>query len=230
MPAERAPTETERRVLAAALEVFAEKGLHGATTQEIGTVAGVKKSTLHYYFRHKDELYARVFEDAFVEMAGPLRGRLRPDQSLEETLEAFIGYQVRAYAERPAMVRLWMHENLIGAPIAVLLLRRFNRLEDSPYRIFVDNLRAAIERGESRPLDPLQTFVSVMGACLFLPIALESMEASLDVMAEGPFDLETFIDERTAHLVDLILGGLRPSSKGDRGPARSPTDTRSAPP
>ena len=209
LPFSREPTETERRLLEAALEVFAEKGLHGATTQEIGVAAGVGKSTLHYYFRHKDELYARVFEDAFREMAGPLRERLRPGQSLEETLEAFIGYQVQAYFDRPSMVRLWMHENMIGAPIAVPLLRHFNALPDSPYRIFVDNLRAATERGESRPVDPLQTFVTVMGACLFLPIARESMEASLEALDQRPVELEAFVAERTRHLVDLLLVGLR---------------------
>ncbi|MEM9596938.1 MAG: TetR/AcrR family transcriptional regulator [Acidobacteriota bacterium] len=207
-PQRRPPTETEQRILDAALGVFAEKGLHGASTQEIGDAAGVGKSTLHYYFRHKDELYARVFEDAFVAMAEPLRERLRPGQGLRETLEGFIGFQVRAYFEQPAMVRLWMHENLIGAPVAKPLLRRFNALDGSPYRIFVENLRAAAERGESRPVDPLQTFVSVMGASLFLPIAQASMVASLEELGGGPLDLEAFVDARTAHLVDLVAGGL----------------------
>lgn len=215
LPLPREPTATERRLLEAALAVFAEKGLHGATTQEIGDVAGVGKSTLHYYFRHKDELYARVFEDAFVDMAGPLRQRLHPGQGLRETLEGFIGYQVTAYFERPAMVRLWIHENMIGAPIAVPLLRRFNSLQDSPYRIFIDNLQAAIDNGESRPVDPLQTFVTVMGACLFLPIAQASMVATLENFGRDPNDLESFVAERTAHLVDLMVFGLKKAAWGD---------------
>ena len=206
-PRARQPTETECRLLEAALEVFAEKGLHGATTQEIGQLAGVGKSTLHYYFRHKDELYARVFEKAFAEMAAPLRERLSPDQNLRQTLEAFIGYQVRAYFERPAMVRLWMHENMIGAPVAVPLLKRFDQ-GDSPYRLFVDNLRAAIERGESRPVDPLQTFVTAMGSCLFLPIAQASMVASLESFGLAPGELDSFVEVRTEHLVGLIHRGL----------------------
>ncbi|MEM1180822.1 MAG: TetR/AcrR family transcriptional regulator [Acidobacteriota bacterium] len=209
LPISREPTETERRLLDAALEVFAEKGLHGATTQEIGALAGVGKSTLHYYFRHKDELYARVFEEAFMRMGAPLRERLRPGQGLRETLEGLIAYQVQAYHEEPAMVRLWMHENMIGAPVAVPMLRRINSLPDSPYRTFVENLRAAIERGESRDVDPLQTFVTAMGASLFLPIARESMAASLEVFAGEPPDLDAFVAERRVHLVDLIYRGLR---------------------
>lgn len=208
-PPERAPTETERRILDAALEVFARKGLHGASTQEIGDAAGVGKSTLHYYFRHKDELYARVFEQAFIDMAQPLAERLCAGQGLRETLEAFIGYKVRAYFDRPEVVRLWMHENMIGAPVAGPLLRRVHATGQSPYACFVDNLRLAIERGESRPVDPLQTWVSVMGACLFLPVAQESMRTSLELYADDPdFDLEKFVDERTEHLVELFVGAL----------------------
>ncbi|MEM9553184.1 MAG: TetR/AcrR family transcriptional regulator [Acidobacteriota bacterium] len=216
-PPQRPPTETELRILDAALELFAEKGLHGASTQEIGDAAGVGKSTLHYYFRHKDELYAQVFERAFMAMAEPLRERMRPGLGLRETLEIFLDHKVRAYHERPAMVRLWMHENMIGAPVATPLLRRVNREGDSPYAIFVDNLRAAIERGESRPVDPLQTWVTAMGASLFLPIARESMVTSLEIFhtesgkGDEPFDYERFVADRTEHLVELIVRGLAPT-------------------
>ncbi|MEL7059420.1 MAG: TetR family transcriptional regulator [Acidobacteriota bacterium] len=211
-PVHREPTDTERKVLDAALEVFARKGLHGASTQEIGDAAGVGKSTLHYYFRHKDELYQQVFERAFLRMAAPLAERLRPGQTLRETLDAIVAYQVQAYFERPEMVRLWMHENLIGAPAAIPLLRRFNATT-SPYRQFVDNLRAAIARGEARPVDPLQTFVTVMGASLFLPIAQASMTATLPALDDpprtGPIDMEAFVAERAEQLVELLDRGLR---------------------
>ncbi|MEO1367350.1 MAG: TetR/AcrR family transcriptional regulator [Acidobacteriota bacterium] len=208
-PISREPTETERRLLDAALEVFAEKGLHGATTQEIGTLAGVGKSTLHYYFRHKDELYARVFEEAFMRMGEPLRERLSPGQGLRDTVAGLVVYQVQAYYEEPAMVRLWMHENMIGAPVAVPMLRRLNSRTESPYRIFVDNLRAAVERGEARSVDPVQVFVTAMGASLFLPIAQDSMVASIEEFSGGPVDLDAFVAERCDHLVELLVRGLR---------------------
>lgn len=209
LPISREPTETECKLLAAALEVFAEKGLHGATTQEIGSLAGVGKSTLHYYFRHKDELYARVFEDAFMRMAEPLQERLRPGLGLRDTLDGLISYQVRAYHEQPAMVRLWMHENLIGAPVAVPMLHRLNQLPESPYRIFVENLQAAVDTGEARPLDPVQTFVTAMGASLFLPIAQASMVATIEDFGNGSTDLDTFVAERCEHIVELMYRGLK---------------------
>ena len=69
-------------------------------------------------------------------------------------------------------------------------------------------MRAAIEKGESRPVDPLQTFVTVMGSCLFLPIAQASMVSSLENFGLEPGGIGTFVEDRTEHLVGLIYRGL----------------------
>ncbi|MDR1417021.1 MAG: TetR/AcrR family transcriptional regulator, partial [Prevotellaceae bacterium] len=44
-------SSTEQAILEAARKVFFQKGLNGATTQEIANEAGVNKALLHYYFR-----------------------------------------------------------------------------------------------------------------------------------------------------------------------------------
>ena len=57
-PAE-APT-TRERILQAALEVFAEKGLHGATVVEIAKAAGITGGALYRYFDSKEEIFRAV--------------------------------------------------------------------------------------------------------------------------------------------------------------------------
>ena len=53
---------TEDLILSAAYENFLLYGYHGATLQQIATIAGVNKSVIHYYFRSKDKLYLKVVE------------------------------------------------------------------------------------------------------------------------------------------------------------------------
>ncbi|MCE5335904.1 MAG: TetR/AcrR family transcriptional regulator [Desulfobacteraceae bacterium] len=51
---------TKERILEAALEVFAQKGFHSATTDEIAERAGVGKGTLYRYFETKETLFQEL--------------------------------------------------------------------------------------------------------------------------------------------------------------------------
>jgi TetR/AcrR family transcriptional regulator, regulator of cefoperazone and chloramphenicol sensitivity len=52
--------QTQRRLLEAAGEVFAEYGFHSATTKEITDRAGASLASINYHFGDKAELYAAV--------------------------------------------------------------------------------------------------------------------------------------------------------------------------
>jgi AcrR family transcriptional regulator len=76
--------ETSRRILDAAIRVFARDGVAGATTREIARTARVNEVTLFRYFKNKDELLRRVvarcserFEHVFTEASFETRTYLR---------------------------------------------------------------------------------------------------------------------------------------------------------
>ncbi|MEZ5529902.1 MAG: helix-turn-helix domain-containing protein [Porticoccaceae bacterium] len=48
------------RALAAAARVFAQKGFHGATTQDIASELGIKQGSLYYYFNSKETALEEV--------------------------------------------------------------------------------------------------------------------------------------------------------------------------
>jgi AcrR family transcriptional regulator len=60
-------TDTHDRVLRAAREVFAEKGLRYATVAEICARAGANLAAVNYHFRDKDSLYVEAWRRAFAE-------------------------------------------------------------------------------------------------------------------------------------------------------------------
>ena len=54
--------DMESKILEAATTVFIQKGLSGASMQDIAGEAGINRTSLHYYYRSKDKLFGRVFE------------------------------------------------------------------------------------------------------------------------------------------------------------------------
>ena len=78
----RRPTQAERRsrtrasVLKAAAAVFARRGYHGATLDEIGDRAGVSKGSVYYNFASKQDLFLAVLEERIGERLEEIRSAL----------------------------------------------------------------------------------------------------------------------------------------------------------
>ncbi len=96
------PQDTADRILAAAAQVFANKGFHGATTREIVTQAGENIASLHYYFRNKKNLYLAVFR-RFIQSSWanyPLPEIIYQPVSPEIRLRAFIESALRRFFQQ----------------------------------------------------------------------------------------------------------------------------------
>ncbi len=63
----RDPERTRQRILAAAIEEFAERGSSGARVDSIARRADINERMLYYYFGNKDQLYLAVLEEVYGE-------------------------------------------------------------------------------------------------------------------------------------------------------------------
>jgi AcrR family transcriptional regulator len=91
----RAPAvrDTKERVLSAALEVFAERGYHAATVEEIAERAGMTKGAVYYWFRDKEDLASDLQREVWITIATEAQRALDPDANAIDNLKlAFRGY------------------------------------------------------------------------------------------------------------------------------------------
>ena len=84
--------QTRERILTVACAVFADRGYHDATVEEICTRAKTNIAAINYHFGGKDKLYAEVWQRAFEEAnaAYPPEGGLGPEAPAEERLRGTI--------------------------------------------------------------------------------------------------------------------------------------------
>ena len=79
---------TRRRILAAALDLFADRSYDGASTREIAQRAGVSQPSLSYHFRTKHELWCAAVDGLFAELASALGARFEGLRGVDDITRA----------------------------------------------------------------------------------------------------------------------------------------------
>lgn len=75
-PKAKEQRDTRAEILAAALDLFAEKGFHGTSVRDIARAVGVRESALYNHFENKDAIFDAVLfvpDDDDHPMLGPPR-------------------------------------------------------------------------------------------------------------------------------------------------------------
>ena len=83
-------SNTEQSILKAAEKEFLKKGFSGSKTTEIAKEAGVTHAMLHYYFRTKENLFNKVFEEKARQLADTFLSRVDESLPFLEKIKCFI--------------------------------------------------------------------------------------------------------------------------------------------
>ena len=141
--------------MAAALELFVEKGFVGTRLDDVAARAGVSKGTLYLYFDSKEALFLAMVRDALVTPMRSLQELItqHPDDSATQLLTTLMhGWWSRVRSERYGVI----------ARLVIGELHQFPELVEA-YNVEViargraalaDIIRHGISTGEFRPIEP----------------------------------------------------------------------------
>jgi AcrR family transcriptional regulator len=128
-------------LLAAAENLFAERGYEGASLNDIASAAGLSRGAPNYFFGSKDQLYSGVIERTFAARDQATRAAFEPVREWCNTGSGFddlrgaLASAAEDYmaflAERPTFVKLIMREELSGGASIRSRQRRSAPMEDA---------------------------------------------------------------------------------------------------
>lgn len=101
----RGSSSTRERLLQAADRLWSERGVHGASLEDIARDAAVTKPTLYYYFADKSGLFTEMVCSVLEQHGGGLRTASRAATGARERLVGAIAYLIRARCSGPRLVR-----------------------------------------------------------------------------------------------------------------------------
>jgi AcrR family transcriptional regulator len=152
-PRRRAP-----EIIEAAARVFAERGFHGATTQDIADVLGIRQASLYYYFPSKEgalELVCLQGVGGFYEAAKVIAAG---GGGAADKLARLIKSHLSPLTDRSDFVRVFLNER---QHLPAESRRRIGKLSRGLERVFEDVLKDGVRRGEFR--SDLDTRLAVLG-------------------------------------------------------------------
>jgi|TARA_Y100000996_G_scaffold97382_1_gene69870 AcrR family transcriptional regulator len=178
------------RILEGALSVFKEKGLEGATMDQIASAAGFGKATLYYYFKSKEEVLSAILVDGWQNIWESLEPVIAEEGSPRKT---FVNVLIKI-AEN-AQKRPGLFEFLFNVPKAI-------KLEDQPWKDYQHKLYAIIQglledgvkQGEFPKVDPQLMFKALGGLFMGLvfmgdrkePVTNKDVESLLNKLITSP--------------------------------------------
>lgn len=197
----RIQREKRQAIFEAALDVFSEKGLRGATLDQIAEAAGLSKQNIVYYFNGKEAIYSELLESLLEEWVSPLRDLSADGDPLDEIL-TYVSRKMEMSREMPRESRLFATEILHGAP-------RLGNMLTEDLKTLVDEKAAVIAswmvEGRLATIDPHHLIFSIW--------AMTQHYADFDLQVQavlGPVRSETRFEDAEGFIRHMLVRALHP--------------------
>lgn len=203
--AKRGSIKTRERLLAAASEVFVEKGYRDATVADICSRAKANISAVNYYFGSKEVIYRDAWRHSFAETikAHPPNGGVSETASAEERLRG----QVKALMARIAdenNKNFMISQMELANPTG--LLKEVMTSELTPLREKMEALVRELLGPDASDIQVRFCEISIVSMCIN-PMLVSRIKHEMQNGKSGSTaieDLEAFAD----HVVKFSLAGL----------------------
>jgi len=176
-----------------AAAVFAEKGFHGSSTQDIAERMGIKQGSLYYYFKSKEEALSEVCLFGIEDYVRRMETIAESDQPFEAKLIATVTSHLSSYREKNEALKVHNDERLYLPKEKRAKLKQLgSRYRQLLERIFEEGVNSGVLRDT---IDCHFSAQAVIGIC----------NSWGDIIVRDPhLDIFDVIQKCT----DLLLNGL----------------------
>lgn len=196
----------EQAILEAAEKEFLKKGFSGSKTTEIAKEAGVTHAMLHYYFRTKENLFNKVFEEKAKQLAETFLSHVDESLPFFEKIRISIESHFDLLAVNPELP-LFIYREILANPNGGIvcqhtLLPNFKLA----VKTLEDSLKEEIARGNVRPISGVDLMTSAIALNVFVFIANPLIRLLLEENGE---EYHQYLERRKQENVETILSRLR---------------------
>ena len=195
--------DTKEKILDAARQEFAARGLAGARVDLIASRAKVNKAMIYYHFHSKENLYQAVIEEHLAKISEFLDKNLLPEASIEDIFYKISEFINTLLMKRRNFLPIMLREIADGGDRIRATMTRLISDKGIASRIkkMIDQ---GIKEGKFRKVDSKQAMISFLGMNIFYQIQAPTINLVWEIKDENKFR-----KERPRAVADLFLNGLK---------------------
>ena len=197
----------EQLILETAEKLFLDKGFAMTSTTEIAKEVGCNQAMVNYYYRTKEKLFQAIFEKKIRKFITPFLQDFDTDIPFEERVKRLVESHFDFIKESPKFPFLFFNE-LLTNPARLDSLK--SSIAELPQLVLLrigKDLQAEIEKGNIRPMNTIDLFVSIMS----LNVAIFLMAPILrNIVNMSETEFNKIIENRKQENVLIILRSLKP--------------------
>ncbi len=149
-----------QKILAAAVEVFSEKGFYNSRVSEIAQRANVADGTIYLYFKNKDDILISLFEEEFGKIVEDMRKELEKETDPVQKIRRFITAHFTIIAKRQQLV------DVLG--VEVRQSSKFMKeYLNKPFIEYLNLVRSTVVEGQEQGLIRKELVPGIMKRAIF---------------------------------------------------------------
>jgi TetR/AcrR family transcriptional regulator len=195
----------EEKIIEAAQKVFLLRGLDGARMQDIANEAGINKALLHYYFRSKEKLFEKIFDQMSSKIVPDLTAIVESnDLSTYEKIELIVDKYIDFVANNPQLPLFLINElNRDKERIKSLLSQtnNFSKMQQFGFQMMME-----MQAGKLKTFNPMHLLLNIIAMCVFPFIAKPMIQAVMQVPDDS---MDIILRQRKQEVKNFLKEALK---------------------
>ncbi len=201
----------KEEIMKCAKSVFLVYGYKKTTLDDIASKLGLRKNTLYYYFRDKEEIFNEVLKEDLEEILSGIKDVLSNCKTAEEKVYTYFTAFSHAYIKRS---KLYTVDVKVLIEFMVVILKTHDKFFTKFDEILYDILKEGIKRGEFVKHDVRSL------ATLLLDINISFEFRHLTAIAfesnDGPYEnYSSAMQVNMQKTIEYILKGIKTTIKSN---------------
>lgn len=197
------PQSKEQAILKAAEKEFIEKGCDGAKTTSIAAAAGVTHAMLHYYFRTKENIFNKVFEDKIAIMGQSILDSFaNPELPFVERTKIGVGAHFDFLVANPDLPRFVVNELVSKPERNEIIKEKISSLAGNVMKNLQREIDIEHKKGNIEPISVIDLMIDIVSLNIFVFLAYPILES----FAVEPFGgRDQFLQARRKENIEVIM-------------------------